>query len=697
MSNRNRLLRICYIIILVSITVQTILWLKGGIWYGGDQNFIIFPGSSDQEYINAIVYGISNYPFLAGPTIATQLFWFWGLISIFNKIPFIYNEYLLVIFLFFIGSIYIYKLISEVILINISKYEKIFASLVISIIYMSNWGIYFSDSQSSGITFLTVPFIYNLLSPSIYYIIKSFYENNYFDKLRYYGILIILFMVLGSTSNIYNFGELVGIVVIVSLGYLILYRRKANILNFLFIIFIFFISNLYWILSVVPNVNSSLSNSEFLEISYQYFIGNARPFNYVFSGFYNYSNSLVINLMASMIIISIPFLFIYKNKHLLFWDIIYFIITTLYSGVDSPFGSIYKYLFLHVPYFIEFRTLVIAFGWLQGFVLSIIVPIGILYTYRLLLSNRNEKIHKNTSNIVISVVLLIVVVISVFPIITGEDYDSIHIPEYFIETVNYINSQNGYFNVLALPETNLWMKTTWYYGNNLLIWFLNKPVFVGGSYDYSNQQLQNLYELLNSNLYKFNLSRILIVYNLLYLLNIKYIILQGDAQGYNITQYLISLNQYVRHGLLSLVENYSPYYIYRVNINSSIILASNSSIVTKLNNSILYEYNLSTILHPISFHEINPSIYIVKNNDQYKYIIFLYSYSNLWKTIPSTVHENFYFTNLFISTDKSIKIINYAYELEIAQYIHMSIIILISLVLIFSKNILKIYKYIRLK
>lgn len=484
MGIRNRLVDsyYIYIIILTSITTQTILWLKGGIWYGGDQNFIIFPSSSDQMYINTIIFGISNYPFLAGPTIATSFFWFWGLISIFNKIPFTYSEYLFLIFIYFIGSVYIYKLISEVILTETSKYEKIFISLVISIIYMSNWGIYFADSQSSGITFLTIPFIYNLLSPTIYYIIKSFYENNYINKLRYYGILIILFMMLGSTSNIYNFGEIIGIVVIVSLGYLVIYRRITNILNFLFIISIFFISNSFWILSVIPSVNSTLSSSEFLKISYEYFIGNARPFNYVFFGFYNYSNSWVVNLIASMIIVSIPFLFIHKNKHLLFWDIIYFIITTLYAGVDSPFGSVYKYLFLHVPYFVEFRTLVVAFGWLQGFVLSIIVTIGIFYTYKLLISKSNisNKIHRNMSRIVISSGLLTIVIISVLPVIIGENYDSIHIPEYFIETVNYINSQKGYFNVLALPETNLWMKTSWYYGNNLLIWFLDKPVFVWG-------------------------------------------------------------------------------------------------------------------------------------------------------------------------------------------------------------------------
>lgn len=126
------------------------------------------------------------------------------------------------------------------------------------------------------------------------------------------------------------------------------------------------------------------------------------------------------------------------------------------------------------------------------------------------------------------------------------------------------------------------------------------------------------------------------------------------------------------------------------------ILGSNSSIVTKFDNSILYKYNLSTLLHPIPFIEINPSIYIVNNTYQYKYVIFLYSYNDLWKTIPSTQHERFCFANLFITTDKIVKIINKAYELQITQYIHMSIIILISLILIFSKDILKLYKYIKL-
>lgn len=694
----NKLKYICYIIIVISISTQTILWLKGGIWYGGDQNFIIFPGSSDQEYINAIIFGISNYPFLTGPTIATSFFWFWGIVSVFNKIPFIYSEYLFIILLFFIGSVYMYKLITEIILVNMTKHERILISLVLSIMYMSNWGIYFADSQSSGITFLTTPFIYNLLSPSIYYIIKSFYEYSYINKLKYYGILIILFMILGGTSNIYNFGEVAGIIVIISLGYLILYRRKSNILNLLSIISIFFISNLYWLFLVIPSVNTSLGSTEFLKISYQYFIGNARPFNYVFFGFYNYTESWLVNLMASLILISIPFLFIHKNKHLLFWDIIYFIITTLYAGIDSPFGSIYKYLFLHVSYFVEFRTLVIAFGWLQGFVLSIIVPIGIFYIYRSFTSNRNIKTNKTIRNIMFSLIFISITIISVFPVIIGENYDSIHVPQYFINTVNYINSQKGNFNVLALPETNLWMRTNWYYGNNLLIWFLNKPVFVGGSYDYSNQQLQNFYGLLSLYLYKFNSSHILAVYNLLYLLNVKYIILQGDAQGYNITQYLISLNQYAEHDILSLVENYSSYYIYRVNINSSIILASNSSIVTNLNTSILCRYNLSAILRPVSFDEINPSIYIVNNKDQYRYIVFLYSYNGLWKTNPSTTHEKFYFANLFTTNGNSnIKIINYAYYIEIMQYMRMSLIVAISLILLFNKNIIDIYKSIKSK
>ncbi|AKA74671.1 hypothetical protein SULI_12940 [Saccharolobus solfataricus] len=695
MTATNQVKRVNYIIILISITIQTILWLKGGIWYGGDQNFIIFPGSSNQEYINAIVFGISNYPFLAGPTIATSFFWFWGLVSIFNMIPFIYSEYMFIILLFFVGSIYIYKLISEIILSKLSGYEQLFISLLISIVYMSNWGIYFADSQGSGITFLTIPFIYSLLSPSIYYIIKSFYENNYIDKLRYYGILMLLFMMLGSTSNIYNFDEIIGILIIISLGYLIIYRNKKNILNFLSILAIFFISNLYWIFSVIPIVNSTLSNTEFLKISYQYFIGNARPFSYVFFGFYNYTNSWIINLIASMILISISFLLINRNTHLIFWDIIYFLVSTLYSGIDSPFGNFYEYLFLHVPYFVEFRALVIAFGWLQGFIFSIITSISVFYAYRLLISNKKIMIRKNISSIIVSSVLLAIVVISLYPVMIGENYDSIHIPEYFIKTVNYINSQKGNFNVLALPETNLWIRTNWYYGNNLLVWFLNKPVFIGGSYDYANSELQSFYMLLNSYFYEFNSSHILVIYNLLYLLNIKYIILQGDAQGYNITQYLDSLNKYVKHGLLSLAENNSPYYVYRVNIDSSVILGSNSSMITSFNSSMLNKYNLSIILRPMPYIEINPSTYIVNNTDHYKYVIFLYSYNNLWKTMPLTIHKNFSFTNLFITKYNNIKIINYTYYSIIMQYTLMIIIIMIATILIFGKNILKIHRFIK--
>jgi hypothetical protein len=673
-----------YFILLGYVVIQTIVWLKFNVWYWGDQNFAIAPAFSTAIYRDYIFYGLSNYPFLSGPALAPNQIWYYGLILLAYELPFPISQYALVVFLFYIGASYILKIVKYIIVgsnyFEESAFRRVVFTLVIGIAYMVNWGVLYGN----GPGLYEQLFVYNLMPPLIYYVIRLLKTKDILQKLLFFGIITLLSSIIGGIASTSLIGETFGFITLLTIGYYFLYRNKINIIFAAAIPVLFLLSNAYWIAISLPAVSSAVSGNYFLKVSYQYFVGNARPWNYVFLGLYDYSSKYILNTFILIILVSLAFLLINVKgqegkRHLILWDILYFIVSTFYAGIDSPFGNAYSYLFLHVPYFVEFRTLTVAFGWIQGLIFSVIVPVGIIYLSRYVKRGYLKK--------ALLFGFLLLVLVSNYQIVEGTVWSTINVPQYFTKTVTYINSIEGNFNVLAIPETHLWMYTKWYTGVNLLVWGSSKPVFEGGGYDYANPELDTIYHKLDNYLYNYNKSAEIILYNLFYLTNIKYIILQGDALGYNITNYIHSLQQYQKDGLLRLVANLSPYYIYKVNnINSSLFLGTNYNL-SNLN----FTENISEYLKPLLPKEINPSNYEL-TGVKYKYIVFLYAYNPDWIGENTKSHFQFLYANAFEVNSTNVKIINLAFYDQIKSYMILAITLFVAIIMILSEKLIKIIK-----
>ncbi|QKR00852.1 hypothetical protein GWK48_11065 [Metallosphaera tengchongensis] len=664
-----------YFVLLGYIILQTVIWLKLNAWYWGDQNFALAPDFSTTIYRNYIFYGLDNYPFLAGPTLAIPQLWYYGLILLTYQLPFPFSQYVLVIFIFYIGASYILKIIKNII-VGSSNFEenafrRVIFTLVIGVAYMTNWDVYYSN----GPGLYEQLFVYCLMPPLMYYIIKLLKNEEVLRKLSYLGVIILLSSVIGGIATTYLIGETFGLIILLTIGYYFLYRNKINIIFTVAVPILFLLSNVYWINISLPVIISTVNQQSFLKVSYQFFVGNARPWVYVFLGLYSYSSKYIINMIILVILISIPFLLMNikgqdGKRHLIPWAILYFIVSTFYAGIDSPFGSVYNYLFLNVPYFVEFRTLTVAFGWIQGLIFSVLIPVSIIT-----LSSYIKRAHLKE---VLLLVFLSLILLSSYQIVEGTVWSTITVPHYFTKTITYLNSIEGNFNVLAIPETHLWMYTKWYTGVNLLVWGSNKPVFEGGGYDYANPELNEIYHELSNYLYSYNRSAELPLYNLLYLTNIRYIVLQGDALNYNITNYIHTLQQYQKDGLLRLVANFSPYYIYEVNnMNSSLFLGTNYN----LSNLNVYTQNVSELLKPISYKEINPSIYELANV-KYRYIVLTYAYNPSWIADNMTSHLQFLYANAFETKSNYIKITNSAYYYQLEGYVLLATTLLIAVIMI---------------
>lgn len=661
-----------YMVILAYVILQIVIWLKGGLWYGGDQGTLSFPYVPESNFINNLFYAISNFPFLSGPTISAPSIWFSGAFALFNALRFYYSEYLLLILLFFLGASYMYKIVTP----YLRYRDNVITPLIVSIVYMTNWAFYFSDYNGlAGIVILTNVFLYSLFPPLIYYLKKAFEETKMLSKLRYYGILIILFCIIGGISNFANFGEIVGFLGILIVGLFIFNRSKINLIN-LFLIPIFFIlANAYWLFITVPTVNSFLNDSSFLQLSYQFFVSNSRPFAYVFLGIFQVSKTLIPFLILTVPLILIPFILAYKDKNLLFWVILYLISATFASNLDSPFGEVYNYLFLHFKYFVDFRTPTVALFWIQGLILSIIIPVGLSYVI-------NEFNRKKLT----SLLFLLLAILAFFPSVYGQGLAIIHVPNYFIKTVSYINDEQGNFNVYAIPQSYLWTQTDWYYGVNLLPLFLNKPVFIGGGYDYANPALGYIYHLINDNLFTYNASNITFLRNLLFIINVKYSVIQGDVEGFVFeSRYISNLENYTQ--LFSLASNFTPYYVYKVKVNSSLILGTNYNISNLTLKDLRY-INLSQILHPIRYYEVNPSLYIIVNNT-YKYVVFLYAYNPQFVVTNSTSHFQFIYANAYAVNSSYVEIVNKDYYVNYKIYFEIILTLIVGVIFIFVEKLIR--------
>ncbi|MFH1459860.1 MAG: hypothetical protein ABIG64_05745 [Candidatus Omnitrophota bacterium] len=179
--------------------------------------------------------------------------------------------------------------------------------------------------------------------------------------------------------------------------------------------------------------------------SYDFF---AYWYNTVFAG---------IITLVPMFVIIFYFLFIYdrKKRNLLPMGTLGILLIVLFfvKGNAAPFGGIYNFLFIHVPYFKIFKTPVEKFGILYVFILSILLLF--------IMNNIKERRHYKFISFIFALYLLFCSV----PLLTGNI-----IPEYKIKNFGYgsrkykdkteykqfrefVNSKNFEQRILSLPGT----------------------------------------------------------------------------------------------------------------------------------------------------------------------------------------------------------------------------------------------------
>ena len=232
-----------------------------------------------------------------------------------------------------------------------------------------------------------------------------------------------------------------------------------------------------------------------------------------------------------------------KNKFLIYSFLILVPLFFIVKGIQPPFGWIYEWIYLNVPYFWLFREPASKFFY-------ILIPI-----YAVIIGFSVSKLCSNLSNIISSkvkntritglaysplVVAIIFFSIASYPLFTGEivagergDLPSMHlqIPDYWYEAANYVNDKQEDFRLLMLPKDEFYqLGYDWgYYGTDTPPrYFFEKPTIVyitTGGY-LTNRRSVQFVEEIYSGLYNdtdFPLADALAI------ANVKYVVERNDV------------------------------------------------------------------------------------------------------------------------------------------------------------------------
>ncbi|QIW24510.1 hypothetical protein EWF20_10400 [Sulfolobus sp. S-194] len=307
---------------------------------------------------------------------------------------------------------------------------------------------------------------------------------------------------------------------------------------------------------------------------------------------------LVISVIIS-ILLFLPLLnrkcFIYRI-YLVFLSILILIILNFWMGMYSPFFYLMKYLFIHVPVFVILKYPWIALDFVMPFVLTILFSSSIY-----IVTNQI----KNLKRVYLSAILLTLISISYgFPVLVGY---GIKTPIYFpngpspyldnISSYNYIsdiiNSDNNLTTVLVLPPTYSLYTTKEYLGLDIYYWLLNNKNILDGGY-LTNPSTYSLYWTFYSALLKHDK---VLANNILSILNVKYIVLEGDAlyipsgtmPSFNISQIESGINILNT----SFITSYSEIYLYEYKNPVGLFYSPKTFIISNLSSISIYLSNSS--------------------------------------------------------------------------------------------------------
>lgn len=151
----------------------------------------------------------------------------------------------------------------------------------------------------------------------------------------------------------------------------------------------------------------------------------------------------------------------------------------LINGLNSPFGSVNKFLFEHIPFFSMFRQAYTKIGLINQFILSLLLMFTFSYFYK------NPKSYKKS--LYISVAVLSLIFLNAWPLIkespmkTTYSEPILSLPEDVSKGIDYINGIDDDKSIILVPSSKYPLYDFGYLGANFYSYLVNKRLIISES------------------------------------------------------------------------------------------------------------------------------------------------------------------------------------------------------------------------
>ena len=548
--------------IIIDIALILAVGLLSITWFRGD--FIIKAG--DTFFSPRPLNDLSRSIYIWEPNLATGFPYYTGYLAILPYkffmafleligISIVPSQKILTYLLFTASGLSMYLLSSSL---NPLKKRRI-AALASSLFYMLNpfalivWG---TSPLPSGLIFAYISF------PLVLWLFIKGVNSQLKVENVFLASVFLLVLACGIAQPAFAITAVIMLLTYLIFHFFINKNRSDTLktLKFICLLAIFFVLlNLFWLLPTIyfSNQSYALSTanssplSEFLWGSQVSTVQNCfrlfgslqlsltkagDPF-YVWANTFSTQPFLILTFLAPILAYS-ALLLKRKDKNVFFFAILSLIGIFLMKGAAAPLGNVNLWFFNNVPFSAAFRAqyekfailLVISYAFLIGVTLNELYARANLTKLANNVTKRMKLVKRHSYFILLIFIMLSMFIISAFPFWNGDVIKPqgtiipsfrIQVPAYYTDASSWINGQQDQFRILELPpNVDALNWTNGYVGNNIGFYLFDKPVIYQQSD--SNQIINYTYDNLQQNTPQ-NVGKMLT------LLNIKYIIVQNDA------------------------------------------------------------------------------------------------------------------------------------------------------------------------
>ena len=425
--------------------------------------------------------------------------------------------------------------------------KNFFARMFGSLVYMFN---FFFMWLWIDLPFLTIAYAFFPLIFALY--IKGIEEKKGF---LYAGLLALLWTILLSSGYGLPWAATNWLAIISFLSFsIVVYRNKGRIKRAIVFTGLLLGSwialNAFWLISLAKSFSTELSRNALPGVNVSDLFANNSvsisnglrflgPPTYTLGSYkgslyfpwYNIYSSPIIEFISFFIPCLVVFsLFTKKRKNLIFFGLFTILFLFLVKGPNPPLGSINSLLFSQAGLNFMFRSVY------QRFMGYVVLGSAVLITFsidRIIRLRAKKKILNIFRGIILVSLAISIIVILPSPLWTGSTYNQsgifssrrVTIPNYYFEAANWVDAQDGQFNVLPLPFPIAYRAAfSWdngsvgYYSKYPFAFISSKSFMIN---DFGNQTGSTFVRLLINNAFNDSL--------ILNLFNIKYIFLHRDT------------------------------------------------------------------------------------------------------------------------------------------------------------------------